>query len=354
MTMPSTVKELRDRICSHPSMRVRAGGTKSASTRGSEVLDVAHLAGMVEYSPDECVFTARAATPLREIATALHAHGQYLPFDPPFVDDGATIGGTVSSGVSGPGRYRYGGVRDFLIGAQVMDGAGRMVRSGGRVVKNAAGFLLHHAMVGSCGRFGVLTEVTFKVFPAPESRRVVSVDCGNLDAAFTLARHIEAMRLDCEAIDFNDAGLMHVTVAGRRRALAARVERLLAALRASHPIAAAADADVQLPAGDLRPRTATAGRSWIKVPAVAGCWHRLQPHVKHAHFMCAGAVGWLLTDDPAALAQALDAAGITGQIVQGPSAGTRVGRFVANEFEERVRRVLDPDNRFNAAPDSDR
>ena len=93
---------------------------------------------------------------------------------------GATIGGTVAAGVSGSCRYRFGGIRDFLIGVRVVDGEGRVIRSGGKVVKNAAGFLLHQAMVGSCGRLGVVAELTFKVFPAPEAHATVRVDAGDL------------------------------------------------------------------------------------------------------------------------------------------------------------------------------
>ena len=99
------------------------------------------------------------------------AHGQYLPFDPPLTAAGATIGGTVAAGINGPCRYRFGGIRDFLIGARIVDGEAAHPAGGGKVVKNAAGFLLHQAMVGSCGTLGVLAELTFKVFPAPRRTR---------------------------------------------------------------------------------------------------------------------------------------------------------------------------------------
>ena len=77
----------------------------------------------------------------------------------------------MASGLSGPGRFRFGGLRDFLIGVQFVDGTGKLVRSGGKVVKNAAGFDLPKFMVGSLGRFGILTELSFKVFPAPDDAR---------------------------------------------------------------------------------------------------------------------------------------------------------------------------------------
>ena len=93
-----------------------------------------------------------------------------------WVDAGATLGGTVAAGVSGPGRFRFGGVRDFILGVRFVDGQGRLLRMGGKVVKNCAGFDLPKFFVGSLGRFGVLAEVTFKVFPAPASRLTLKLD----------------------------------------------------------------------------------------------------------------------------------------------------------------------------------
>ena len=121
------------------------------------------------------VHGAAPATPVAEIERRLAAHGQYLPFEPPLAGCGATLGGTVASGLNGPGRYRYGGVRDFLLGGTFVDGEGRLVRGGGKVVKNAAGFYLHHLLLGSLGRLGIFVELTFKVFP----RRARSGRCGS-------------------------------------------------------------------------------------------------------------------------------------------------------------------------------
>ena len=284
------------------------------------------------------------------------AHGQYLPFDPPFAADGATIGGTVASGVSGPGRYRYGGVRDFLIGVRVVDGEGRVIRSGGKVVKNAAGFLLHHGMVGSLGRFGVLTEVTFKVFPQPEARRTVTVECESVDGAFRRGSP------------------------GRTAPVRLRGDRLRRA-RAS------VDQDWQ----DVPPSSTPARRGWplcwgqavrrvrrsptqgqavrrvrrctthglsaascVKVAGLINSWQKLRAHVTSATFMCAGSVAWLVTDRLPELADALREAELTGLVIRGPQAGERIGHFRYNEFEERIRRVLDPQDKFSAASDSSR
>ena len=174
---PTTTDALQAEVLRHDTIRVRGGGTKSASETAPRSASAAERhrrlhAGRMRA--DRAWQARRSPTSRR----ALAANRQYLPFDPPLASLGATIGGTVAAGVSGPLRYRYGGVRDFVIGVRVIDGEGRSIRSGGKVVKNAAGFLLHHAMVGSQGAFGVLSEVTLKVFPRPEARATVTVDCG--------------------------------------------------------------------------------------------------------------------------------------------------------------------------------
>src|SRR5690606_9356314 len=157
---------------------VVGGGSKAGLVAGdAEVrIDLSALRRLVEYDPGEFTFTAAAATPLREVREMLAAHGQYLPFDPPLADAGATLGGTVAAGRRGPGRLRYGGVRDFLIGIRFVDGRGALVQGGGKVVKNAAGFDLPKLMVGSLGRLGILTELTFKVFPAPPATASLRAD----------------------------------------------------------------------------------------------------------------------------------------------------------------------------------
>jgi glycolate oxidase FAD binding subunit len=352
---PATVDQIQQVVRDQPRVCARGGGTKSALPDDTAVVHLTRLSGITEYSPAECVFTALAGTPLSEIDTALGAHGQYLPFDPPFAADGATIGGTVASGISGPGRYRYGGVRDFLIGVRIVDGEGRLIRSGGQVVKNAAGFLLHHGMVGSLGRFGVLTELTFKVFPRPEARRTIAVECGSVAGAFAVARQVEDRRFDCEAIDFNERGVLWVQLAGNRAAIDARALALAEQARRL-----TSDAAVRVhdswpdPSAGHDSRPDPCSRACVKVAGLMNVWHELPAHVTSAHFMCAGSVAWLVTDRLNELAEALRAAQLTGLVIRGPHAGERVGHLVHNEFEERVRRVLDPQNKFRAASDSRR
>ncbi len=171
---PATPAELVDAVRSAPRALVVGAGTKSRLARVSDEftrISTAKLTGLIEYEPSEFTFTALAGTPVREIAAALAEKGQYLPFDPMLAEAGATLGGTVAAGLGGPGRWRFGGLRDFILGVRFVDGEGRLLRLGGKVVKNAAGFDLPKFFVGSAGRFGGLAELSFKVFPRPTSTR---------------------------------------------------------------------------------------------------------------------------------------------------------------------------------------
>ena len=338
---PRSVAELADLVRAHDSIAIRGAGTKSPAADPNRVtIDLTQLTGISEYAPDECVFSARAGTPLGDIEQQLAAHGQYLPFDPPLVEAGATIGGTVAMGVSGSGRYRYGGVRDFIIGARIVDGNGTVIRSGGKVVKNAAGFLLHHGMVGSAGRFGVIAELTFKVFPTPEARATIRVERGTADEAFALAQTIESRRFDLEALDFDARGTVWMRVAGRAEALTARVAQLRKVAGDSDVFDGSGDTEVWRMAREFA--WAPPATSIVKVPT-----ERPLTNSHAARYICAGRAMWMAAAAPGSLT------GITGVVVRGPTAGRRLGA-APNQFEERVRRVLDPRNRFSAAPDSDR
>ena len=161
----------------------RGNGTKtalSAAPDGVTPLDLSGLSGVIEYQPGEFTFTALAGTRVTEIAAVLAEHGQYLPFDPLLAEAGATLGGTVAAGANGPGRYHYGGLRDFILGVRYVDGEGQIVYAGGKVVKNAAGFDIPKLMVGSLGQFGALVEMTFKVFPKPEANATLRLECASV------------------------------------------------------------------------------------------------------------------------------------------------------------------------------
>lgn len=167
---PKTAEEMAEAVRSAPRVLAVGAGTKPPlSAVGPDVVRISttKLSGITEYEPSEFTFTALAGTTVREIAATLARRGQYLPFDPLLLQAGATIGGTVAAGMSGPGRWRFGGLRDFILGVRFVDGTGRLVRMGGKVVKNAAGFDVPKFFVGGLGRYGAMAELTFKVFPKP-------------------------------------------------------------------------------------------------------------------------------------------------------------------------------------------
>jgi glycolate oxidase FAD binding subunit len=163
------------------------------------------------------------------VQAALAENGQYLPFDPPLAAAGATLGGTVATGLSGSGRRRYGGVRDFIIGMRYVDGQGRLVRSGGKVVKNAAGFDQHKLMVGSLGSFGVIVEVSFKVFPQPPAYATLQLAGIALATAREMIGRLATAHFDLEAVDLlpaNGAYALLLRIGGPAQVLPTRLENL--------------------------------------------------------------------------------------------------------------------------------
>ena len=220
---PSTPAELAEAVRSAPRVLVVGGGTKPRLSQvAGEVVRIstAKLRGIVEYEPSEFTFTALAGTPVSEIAAALGERGQYLPFDPLFARAGATLAGTVASGVSGPGRFRFGGLRDFILGVRVVDGGGRLLRLGGKVVKNAAGFDLPKFFVGSLGRFGALAEITFKVFPRPLATRTLRIEARNSTAMMEIFALAGSARWEIDALEASPAeGAVFARLAGPAVAL---------------------------------------------------------------------------------------------------------------------------------------
>jgi len=229
MLRPTTPQEVQEAVLTHPRLRPRGAGTKpalSSPKEGEALLDLSGLRGILEYEPEEFVFTAWAGTPIQEIEETLRAHGQYLPFDPPLLGKGATLGGTVAAGLSGPMRHRYGGVRDFILGVRFVDGEGRLVRGGGKVVKNAAGFPFHRLMVGSLGAFGVVVELSFKVFPRPRATKTLRVALGGLEEALATLERLRLLPLDLLALDLLPPATLEARLGGFPESVKERLEKL--------------------------------------------------------------------------------------------------------------------------------
>ncbi|RON42591.1 glycolate oxidase subunit GlcE [Pseudomonas frederiksbergensis] len=170
-------------------LRIQGSNSKAFLGRevAGEVLDTRAHRGIVSYDPTELVVSVRAGTPLSELLAALDAKGQMLPCEPPSFGEGATVGGMIAAGLSGPRRPWSGSVRDFVLGTRVITGLGKHLRFGGEVMKNVAGYDLSRLLVGSYGCLGVLTEVSLKVLPKPRQCLSISLEIDSARALVKLA-----------------------------------------------------------------------------------------------------------------------------------------------------------------------
>jgi glycolate oxidase FAD binding subunit len=354
---PKTIAEVQEAVRSSERIALRGGGSKPGMSMAADdatVLDMRGLSGIVEYEPDEFVFTARAGTPLAEINALLAEHGQYLPFDPPFVDAGATLGGATAAGLSGPRRYRYGGLRDFVIGVRFVNGRGDLVRGGGKVVKNAAGFDLPKLMVGSLGRLGALVELSFKVFPQPAGFATVRASFSSLAAAVNAMTGLTARPLDIEAVDLEpsaDGVSLVVRIGGRADLLPARVERLQSLLGRGEPLHGDEERDYWQGIDGFR--WTASSPALVKTPLnalqVDALDQKLAGLSVRRRYSVAGNVAWIAlpnVDLLPALSSALTGLGLGGVLVRGSVSPPLLGVRSGGSFYRRVKQALDPDGRF--------
>ncbi|WP_312932489.1 glycolate oxidase subunit GlcE [Stutzerimonas nitrititolerans] len=161
--------QVNQALAANTPLRIQGSDSKAflGRTVEGQVLDTRAHRGIVGYDPTELVVTVRAGTPLTELEAALDEVGQMLPCEPPHFGEGATVGGMIAAGLSGPRRPWSGSVRDFVLGTRIITGHGKHLRFGGEVMKNVAGYDLSRLMAGSFGCLGVLTEVSLKVLPKP-------------------------------------------------------------------------------------------------------------------------------------------------------------------------------------------
>ncbi|WP_019139517.1 glycolate oxidase subunit GlcE [Noviherbaspirillum massiliense] len=186
--MEQALRQFKDRILAasvdKTPLRIRGGGTKDwygQSLQGN-VLDTASYSGIVAYDPTELVITARSGTPLAEIEVTLAQHNQMLAFEPPRFGAASTIGGVVAAGLSGPRRQAAGAVRDFVLGAVLMNDKGEVLHFGGQVMKNVAGYDVSRLLAGSLGMLGLILEVSLKVLPKPFAESTLRFTMGKTDA----------------------------------------------------------------------------------------------------------------------------------------------------------------------------
>ena len=198
-------EQVRAAAAAGQPLRLHGGDTKRFYGRevAGRALDLRGHAGVVSYEPTELVLTARGGTALSELEALLDEHGQVLPFEPPHFAPGATLGGAVASGLAGPRRPWGGAPRDLVLGVKILDGHGKVLKFGGQVMKNVAGYDLSRLMAGALGTLGILLELSVKVLPKPvcQETRVLELDrdaalarmreLANLPAPMTGAFHLD-------------------------------------------------------------------------------------------------------------------------------------------------------------------
>lgn len=189
---------------SRSSLAIRGGGTRglNAAPDGADILSTRGLTGIVAYNPAEMTMTARAGTPLEVVEAALAENRQMLAFEPCDLRGALgssgipTIGGVFATNASGPRRFVAGAARDSLLGVRFVNGKGEVVKAGGRVMKNVTGLDLAKVLAGSHGSLALMTEVTFRVLPVPET--AVTIVISNLNDAEAVAAMATAMSMSVE------------------------------------------------------------------------------------------------------------------------------------------------------------
>jgi len=366
------LQELCKAVASSSAIAVRGSRTKNAllaeSTNDSRtMIDTTPVEGIVTYEPSEFLITAQTGTRISTLAAALAENGQYLPFDPVFTKAGATLGGTIACGISGPNRLLYGGLRDFVMEVQLIDGLGNLVRGGGKVVKNSAGFDTPKLMVGSYGRLGVLTEATLKVFPKPPAFLTQRFKFESLAAILAAMQKLQTNPLPISAIEIEPPSQLVVRYGGRPEALgivAARAEQLLGQAAVS---AAPADSESDywdqlsefafVDQGQSLIRVSMSGRKLLALDQAL----RALAGIASIRYSCGASVAWLATTakcKPTDLDEQLSALSLAAVVVRhGERQSGGTDQFEAGQlqllgdkswvpFSVRIQQAMDPHRKF--------
>jgi glycolate oxidase FAD binding subunit len=338
-----------DAVRSGEAVRARGGGTKPALS-GQANLELSGLSGILEYDPSEYTFTALAGTSVLEVQELLELHRQFLPFDPVLVEAGGTLGGTVAAGLSGPGRQRYGGVRDFILAVQFVDGLGRIVRGGGKVVKNAAGFDLPKLHCGSLGRFGILTELTFKVFPAPKDWITLRFEFERINDALEAVIQLGGSSFDLYALELLDNTVL-VRLGGLRSAFSERVENLENFL-GRHCEVSEVDAETWREAREFLWQPSDS--SLVKIPLTPAKIPSFETQLLEAgledsprRYSAGGNLAWICMSEVENLEAVLLEVNLCGLVINGSSSSALIGRRTDQVMLSRVTQALDPNGVFD-------
>lgn len=355
---PTSDAEVVDCVKSSSRLRIVAGNSKPGPRRGDScatTLDLSRLQGICEYEPTEYTLTARSGTKLTEIAAALATNGQYIPFDPPFVEQGATLGGALASGLSGPGRVRYGGARDFVLGLRFVDGQGSIVRGGGKVVKNAAGFDFPKLFVGSCGIYGPVLEWTIKVFPHPPAIQSFVASFNRLDEARSAIVALNLRPFDLDAIDLSGDGAnqpvsLRVRFAGEAESIRRQLPAVQQTIKAELRELSAMETSQFDRVWDERWNQGSVVRVPTTVESFPVLIKALDAHAMSWRVIGAGQAAWIGVSretSRAEVSRLLADLKLQGLAIRTEwERGGRLGSAVRSVFGERIKRALDPQGRF--------
>jgi glycolate oxidase FAD binding subunit len=327
------------------SVEIRGSGSKGffggAAKPSADAVPLATTAhrGILSFEPTELVITARGGTPLSEIEAALAEHGQMLAFEPPHFGAGATLGGTLACGFSGPRRAFAGAARDFVLGCRILNGRGEILAFGGQVMKNVAGFDVSRLMVGALGSLGVILEASLKVLPKPDSELTLALEMTE-EAAVAAMNRWCGQPWPLSGLAY-DGYLVHARLAGAEPAV-------VAARRAFGGEAVAEGAAFWRDLREQRlPFFRGEGNLWRLSLAPA----TPPPDLPGARFHdWGGALRWLRTDAPAAAVfRAAGAVGGHATLFRGRSDDGRIFQPlppVSKALHENLRRAFDPQNIF--------
>jgi glycolate oxidase FAD binding subunit len=184
LVLAELLERVREAARTGTPLRIRGGGSKDfyGEAAQGELLSTAALCGITSYEPSELVVTARAGTPLAQLEAALAERGQCLPFEPPHFGGAPTVGGMVAAGLTGPARASVGSVRDYVLGLAMVNGRAEVLRFGGTVMKNVAGYDVSRLMAGALGTLGLITEVSLKVLPVAPAEATLKFELSQEEA----------------------------------------------------------------------------------------------------------------------------------------------------------------------------
>ncbi|HEY6966459.1 MAG TPA: glycolate oxidase subunit GlcE [Burkholderiales bacterium] len=226
MNLQRLQERIREAAARGTALCIRGGGTKEfyGNAPRGEPLDTRGCAGIVDYEPTELVISARCGTALGDIEKMLEEKKQMLAFEPPHFGPGATLGGCIAAGLSGPRRASAGSVRDAMLGAKILDGRGQLLAFGGQVMKNVAGYDVSRLLAGSLGTLGLLVEVSLKLLPRPADERTQRFELPQAKALESLNRW-GRLPLPVSASAWRE-GVLSVRLSGAGSAVRAAAEKL--------------------------------------------------------------------------------------------------------------------------------